>query len=265
MESLLSLPPELRLLIFEAIIATPRLTIKEAARLTPKGRPQLHPLARTCWQLHDEFSQMYQKFGLEQVKYIESRIYDFDFSTIFHLLDLKQLDMIVAPTKLFEPPAPSADRMITVEIIVTQPEMPTRSRTSLNTWYEHCKKATGSRRMYRVRFKDQGSVTAADLRAIGPALGHGLSYERIYLVTAVRNTVLPSCSSFATHAEIVERAEEARLKRGGKECSARQVVLFAGSYLDWPDGDLHVSLDDVDKTSAESIIGSVSALHGFIV
>ncbi|KAK4888534.1 hypothetical protein LTR27_012595 [Elasticomyces elasticus] len=83
MESLLSLPPELRLLIFEAIVATPRLTIKEAVRLTPNGRPQLHPLARTCQQLHDEFSQMYKKFGLEQVKYIESRIYDFDFSTIF--------------------------------------------------------------------------------------------------------------------------------------------------------------------------------------
>ncbi|KAK3630496.1 hypothetical protein LTR56_017415 [Elasticomyces elasticus] len=216
MESLLSLPPELRLLIFEAIIATPRLTIKEAVRLTPNGRPQLHPLARTCRQLHNEFSQMYQKFGLEQVKYIESRIYDFDFSTIFHLLNLKQLDMIVAPTKTFEPPAPSADRMITVEIIVTQPEMPTRSRTSLDTWYEHCKKATGSRRMYRVRFKDQGSVTAADLRAIGPALAHGLSYDRVHLATAVSYTVLPSCSSFATHAEIVERAEEARLSRGEK-------------------------------------------------
>ncbi|KAK5683495.1 hypothetical protein LTS10_005028 [Elasticomyces elasticus] len=216
MESLLSLPPELRLLIFEAIIATPRLTIKEAVRLTPSGRPQLHLLARTCRQLHDEFSQMYQKFGLEQVKYIKSRIYDFDFSTIFHLLDLKQLDMEVAPTRLFEPPPPSADRMITIEIIVTQRQMSMQNRASLYTWYEHCKKATGSHRMYRVRFKDQGSVTAADLRAIGPALEHGLSYDRVHLSTAMRDTVLPSCSSLAMIDEVVERAEEARVSRGGK-------------------------------------------------
>ncbi|KAK5746782.1 hypothetical protein LTR17_000412 [Elasticomyces elasticus] len=204
MESLLSLPPELRLLIFEAIIATPRVTtkdeIKEAIKgtihLAPSGRPRLPPLARTCRQLHHEFSPVYMKSAPDNALLIKARIYNFDFTNIHHLLELKPLNVESA----------SEDRRITIEIILTAPQMTLFARASLAHWYEHCEKAgtQGSRRTYSTRVCSRAGLSKADLMVIRPtSIDH---YDGVVLANNVRFVVLPFCPSLMSDPEVVEWA-----------------------------------------------------------
>ncbi|KAK5746783.1 hypothetical protein LTR17_000413 [Elasticomyces elasticus] len=164
MPSLLDIPPELRLLIYEAILATPlhEQTIKDTVLLAPNGRPQLHPLARACHTTCGEFAKLYVERSLANAKFIDAQVRDFQFEKMHYILDLP-------PLRASSSTRPSsAIRTLAINLVITNPRMLPRSRASLDSWYKHCEATdlVKLRRDYHVRFSSKGSLAFGDLQEI---------------------------------------------------------------------------------------------------
>ncbi|KAK5683493.1 hypothetical protein LTS10_005026 [Elasticomyces elasticus] len=183
MPSLLSIPPELRLLVYEQILATPQQYGEDPVRLAHTGKLQTHPLARTCRKIYTEFATLHRECGLTNITSIEAQVRDFNFRDIHYVLDLPAFAPL-SPTKL-------AARTLTVEIIVTNPRMLARSRASLDRWYNHCRqtKKTDMRRMYRIRFIGEGNLSSADMQEIQ---SQSYSRDSMILRAAVGRSVMPA-------------------------------------------------------------------------
>ncbi|KAK4888533.1 hypothetical protein LTR27_012594 [Elasticomyces elasticus] len=164
MPSLLDIPPELTLLIYEAILATPlhEQTGNDTVLLAPNGRPQLHPLARACHTTCGEFAKLYVERSLANAKFIDAQVRDFQFEKMHYILDLPSLH----PLSSTDPP--SATRTLAINLVITNPRMLPRSRASLDSWYKHCEATDLAklRRGYHVRFSSKGSLAFGDLQEI---------------------------------------------------------------------------------------------------
>lgn len=121
MPSFLNITPELRLMLYEAVLND----MEKKIYLTQKGKPAAHPLSRVCHQLQDEFTGMYYKHAVLHAEVIRAKIYDYDFDEFHYLLGLPIL------------PNHTRRREISFRISLQAPE--THQWESVERWIQHCR------------------------------------------------------------------------------------------------------------------------------